>query len=86
MQCFNQILMQCFNQILMQCFNQILVTPVAAHRLSMKYERYDFSQRFLANLIMGNKTRVLSFTVTRANIEILPHPFRARPVHLYLSF
>ena len=61
-------------------------TPVAGHRLSMKYERYDFSQWFLANLTMRNKTRVLSFTVTRANFEILPRPFSAHPAHLYLSF
>src|SRR4029434_1526000 len=56
----------------------VVITPVAAHRLSMKYERHDFSQRFLANLTMRNKTRVLSFTVTRANIEILPRPFKLR--------
>src|SRR4029434_9463161 len=54
-------------------------TPVAAHRLSMKYERHAISQRFLANLTMRNKTRVLSFTVTQANIDILPRPFSARP-------
>lgn len=56
----------------------VCLTPVAANRLSMKYERHDFSQRFLANLTMRNKTRVLSFTVTRANIEILPRPFKLR--------
>ena len=64
----------------------LLYTPVAANRLSMKYERHDISQQFLANLTMRNKTRVLSFTVTRANIEILPRPFSACPAHLYLSF
>ena len=58
-------------------------TLVAGNRLSMNYERHDFSRRFLANLTMRNKTRVLSFTLTRANIEILPRPFSA---HLYLSF
>src|SRR4029434_9293233 len=36
-------------------------TPVAAHRLSMKYERHYFSQRFLANLTLRNKTRVMLF-------------------------
>ena len=54
-------------------------TPVAGNRLSMNYERHDFSQLFLANLTLRNKTRVLLFTVTRANIEILPCPFSARP-------
>ena len=48
-----------------------IYTPVAAHRLSMMCERHDISQQFLANLTMRNNTRVLSFTVTRANIEIL---------------
>ena len=55
----------------------VCLTPVAAHRLSMKYERHDIFQGFLANLTMRNKTRVLSFTVTRANRKILPRPFSA---------
>ena len=52
-------------------FTHLLITPVAAHRLSMHYERHDFFQRFLANLTLRNKTRVLLFTVTQANIALL---------------